>query len=112
MATTFTPAFLRLPLEIRQHIYHYLLTQDFQSHTIKITARQRHSGGYELLGLETIQGLVFVNRAFHHEVLNYCFSRLSFFLHNDHESVRFVVREFYRQGKAALTNRKYCYNIY
>ncbi|KAI4706313.1 hypothetical protein J4E89_009047 [Alternaria sp. Ai002NY15] len=102
MATTI-PGFLRLPLEIRQQIYHYLLAQSFQSRTINISARQRH-GGYKLQGLESIQGLVFVSRIFHDELLNYCFSRFNFFLHNGTESIRWVAREFYRQIGAE--NRK------
>ncbi|KAI4920456.1 hypothetical protein J4E85_009223 [Alternaria conjuncta] len=101
--TTTIPGFLRLPLEIRQQIYHYLLAQSFQSRTINISVRQRH-GGYELQGLESIQGLVFVSRIFHDELLNYCFSRFNFFLHNGSESIRWVAREFYRQIGAE--NRK------
>jgi hypothetical protein len=104
MATTTTPGFLRLPLEIRQQIYHYLLAQDFQSRAIKITVRQRRSGGYKLQGLESIQGMVFVSSTFHDEVLTYCFGHFTFFLHNDSESIRFVVREFCRQ--IGLENRK------
>jgi hypothetical protein len=101
MATT--PGFLRLPLEIRQEIYHYLLAQDLHSQTITMTVRQRH-GGYKLHGLENIQALIFVSRTIHDELLSYCFSRFHFFLHNGSESIRFVVREFYRQIGA--DNRK------
>ncbi|KAH6879131.1 hypothetical protein BKA58DRAFT_378718 [Alternaria rosae] len=97
------PGFLRLPLEIRQLIYHYLLAQNFQSRSVDMTVRQRH-GGYKLQGLESIQGLVFVSRTFLDEILSYCFSRFNFFLHNGSESIRFVVREFYRQIGAE--NRK------
>ncbi|KAI4644862.1 uncharacterized protein J4E79_010997 [Alternaria viburni] len=68
-----------------------------------MSVRQRHSG-YKLQGLESIQGLVFVSRIFHDELLNYCFSRFNFFLHNGSESIRWVAREFYRQ--IGVENRK------
>ncbi|KAF1836681.1 hypothetical protein BDW02DRAFT_566773 [Decorospora gaudefroyi] len=90
------PSILKLPRELRQQIYHYTLTQDLQSHTIPISVAQRH-GYYKLHGLEPIQGLILVNHTLHDEVLSYCFSRLTFALHNERESLRFVVREFYRQ---------------
>ncbi|CAN9337698.1 unnamed protein product [Alternaria sp. RS040] len=102
--TTTAPGFLRLPLEIRQQIYHCVLVQDFRSQIIKMTVQQQHSGDYKLRGLKNIRGLVFVSRTFHAEVLTYCFSRFNFFLHNDSESIRFVVREFFR--KIGLKNRK------
>ncbi|KAI4919050.1 uncharacterized protein J4E92_008694 [Alternaria infectoria] len=68
-----------------------------------MSVRQRHTG-YKLQGLESIQSLVFVSRIFHDELLNYCFSRFNFFLHNGSESIRWVAREFYRQ--IGVENRK------
>jgi hypothetical protein len=102
MVTT-TPGFLGLPLEIRQRIYYYLLAQYFHSRTITMTVQQRPNG-YELHGLERIQGLVFVSQTFYDELLTYCFTRFTFFLRNSSESIRFVVREFYRQ--IGVKNRK------
>ncbi|RAR14956.1 hypothetical protein DDE83_001592 [Stemphylium lycopersici] len=102
MATT-APGLLRLPLEIRQQIYHYTLVQDFRGRNIYISATQRH-GYYKLHGLESMAGLIFTNRAIHSEVLCYCFSRFNFHLCNNTESIRFVVREFYRQ--IGPSNRK------
>jgi hypothetical protein len=106
MASTMTPTipgFLNLPLEIRQQISHSLFAQDFQSRTITMTVQQRPNG-YELHGLERIQGLVFVSQTFYDELLTYCFARFTFFLRNSSESIRFVVREFYRQ--IGVKNRK------
>jgi hypothetical protein len=95
MVTTVS-GLLKLPLELRQHIYHYTLVQNFKSRNIIISVAPRH-GHYKLHGLENVQSLVFANRLIHNEILHYCFSRFDFHLCNGAESVLFVVREFYRQ---------------
>jgi hypothetical protein len=93
---TVIPRILRLPLELRQQIYSWILVDDLETRKVNVTIEQQ-PGRYILHGLETIRGLVFVNHALHRDILDDCFGRYDFHLNNDTESVRFVVREFYRQ---------------
>ncbi|EUC44469.1 hypothetical protein COCMIDRAFT_37739 [Bipolaris oryzae ATCC 44560] len=90
---------LKLPLELRQQIYHYVLVPTLQTRTIIISIT---CGNYtkKLHGLEPIQSIIFTNRLINHETLHYYFTHFIFYLHNSFYSIMDLMSEFYlRIGK-------------
>ncbi|KAF5849861.1 hypothetical protein GGP41_005322 [Bipolaris sorokiniana] len=97
--TTTPTGLLKLPLELRQQIYHYVLVPTLQTRTIAISITLRNYS-YKLHGLEPIQSLIFTNRLIYHETLHYCFAHFIFHLHNGFYSILDLMSQFYlRIGK-------------
>ncbi|EUC35987.1 hypothetical protein COCCADRAFT_89267, partial [Bipolaris zeicola 26-R-13] len=85
---------LKLPLELRQQIYHYVLVPTLENRTLEMTIYYKNYT-YKLEGLEPIQSLIFTNRLINHESLHYCFTHFIFHLDNNRYSVLDMMTHFY-----------------